>query len=91
MVYYLGLDLGGTKIEAALVDKRGNILSSNRVLTMAEDGPEKVLNRMCVLLDEVVNAGQLSFRDISGIGMSSRPEKWVIWFLLKLQIGLLIF
>lgn len=68
-MYYLGLDLGGTKIEAAVVNKNGNILSAKRVLTLGEDGPEKVLKRMCTLADEVVSKAQLNLDDISGIGM----------------------
>ena len=68
-MYYLGLDLGGTKIEAAVVNKNGNILSAKRVLTLGEDGPEKVLKRMCTLVDEVVSKAQLNLDDISGIGM----------------------
>ena len=69
MVYYLGLDLGGTKIEAAVVNKNGRILSTKRVLTLGEDGSEKVLKRMCMLVDEVVSMAQLNLDDISGIGM----------------------
>ena len=69
IVYYLGLDLGGTKTEAAVVDKNGTILSSKRILTLGEDGPEKVLKRMCTLINEVVTEAKLNLESISGIGM----------------------
>ncbi|KUO52375.1 MAG: hypothetical protein APF76_04890 [Desulfitibacter sp. BRH_c19] len=68
-MYFLGLDLGGTKIEAAVVDKKGNILSSSRVLTKAEDGSNKVLKRMCDLLDEVLSTAGLRSKEISGLGI----------------------
>ena len=68
-MYYLGLDLGGTKTEVAVVDKSGTILSSQRILTLGEDGPEKVLKRMCILIDEVVNETKLKLGDIFGIGI----------------------
>ncbi|MBT9152605.1 MAG: hypothetical protein DDT35_00826 [Firmicutes bacterium] len=34
-MYYLGLDLGGTKMEAAVISERGLLISSERVLTHA--------------------------------------------------------
>ena len=68
-MYYLGVDLGGTKIEVGIVDKNGNILNTKRVLTLGEDGPEKVLKRMCTLVDEVMSGTRLNLDDISGIGI----------------------
>ena len=37
--YYLGIDIGGTKIKTVVLDDRGTILEQNEVLT--EDGPQK--------------------------------------------------
>ncbi|MDX2075992.1 MAG: ROK family protein [bacterium] len=39
----IGIDIGGTKIEFALVDENGHILTSHRVATNAENGLEAVL------------------------------------------------
>lgn len=68
-MYYLGIDLGGTKTEAAVVDKYGNILRAKRILTLGEDGQEKVLNRICSLIDKVIDEANLKSDEISGIGV----------------------
>jgi len=68
-MYYLGLDLGGTKTEVAVVNKNGTILSSKRILTLGEDGPEEVLERMYVLISEVTNEAKLNLKDILGMGI----------------------
>lgn len=39
----LGVDLGGTKVETALVDGAGSILASQRRLTHSEKGPDRVI------------------------------------------------
>ena len=39
----LGIDLGGTKVEAALVDETGRVLQSHRHSTNAERGAKRVI------------------------------------------------
>jgi glucokinase len=46
-----GIDLGGTKINAALVDKQGQIRVSDRVKTLASEGEDAVIGRMIELTD----------------------------------------
>lgn len=48
----LGLDLGGTKIETALVDGQGNIVASHRNLTHPEKGPEKIFKDILICINE---------------------------------------
>ncbi|MBT9157212.1 MAG: Glucokinase [Firmicutes bacterium] len=67
-MYYLGLDLGGTKMEAAVISERGLLISSERVLTHAQEGSAAVLERMFVLLDAVLSAAHLEAKQISGLG-----------------------
>lgn len=43
---YIGVDLGGTTIKFALIDNDGVVLQSSRCLTEAEDGHDRVLERM---------------------------------------------
>jgi glucokinase len=53
----IGVDLGGTKIEAALVGGSGEILKRLRVATGAGEGPEAVTARVCgVVRDLLPNA-----------------------------------
>lgn len=43
---YVGVDLGGTTIKFALIDNDGAVLYSDRCQTEAEEGPDRVLQRM---------------------------------------------
>ena len=45
----LGIDLGGTKIQAALVDPQGHIVATDRCKTLAEEGADAVIARMIEL------------------------------------------
>lgn len=47
----LGLDVGGTKISAALVDAGGNVLERNLTDTPAQKGPEAILNAAAELVE----------------------------------------
>ena len=46
-----GIDLGGTKIQAALVDADGKIHASDRCKTLAEEGEDAVIGRIIELTD----------------------------------------
>ena len=46
-----GIDLGGTKIQAALVDAEGKIRASDRCKTLAEEGVDAVIGRIIELTD----------------------------------------
>jgi len=63
-----GVDLGGTKIAFALVDREGAVLDVRRTPTLAGEGPAAVLDRIAAgiraLLDE---AG----RPVAGVGIGS--------------------
>jgi len=63
MSYVIGVDLGGTKIEAALVQDDGHISETHRVKTGVEDGPEDILKN----LNEVIN--MVKRKEILGIGI----------------------
>jgi glucokinase len=52
----VGIDLGGTKINAAAVDADGNMLATARVKTQPEQGPDAVIARMAALAREVAGA-----------------------------------
>ncbi len=44
--HVVGMDLGGTKILAAVVDADGRMLAEAKSATGAEEGPDQVINRM---------------------------------------------
>ncbi|HYO89260.1 MAG TPA: ROK family protein, partial [Candidatus Limnocylindrales bacterium] len=65
--YVIGVDLGGTRMRAALMDDDLVIRAREEVLTHAEDGFEASLVRMKALIRSVwPAAGQL----MTGIGVS---------------------
>jgi glucokinase len=48
----IGIDLGGTKVEAALVDRRGAVLEGSRRPTHPERGPEEILADIAACIEE---------------------------------------
>ena len=52
--YWLGVDLGGTKILAGLFDDSLNLLARNKQPTGAEGGPTGVIGRVSQAVDAVV-------------------------------------
>ena len=51
----LGIDIGGTKIEAVVLDSNGNILIRTRVPTERANGYEHILNQLAKLHFEIKN------------------------------------
>jgi glucokinase len=67
-LFHLGLDLGGTRIKAALADGTGEVVAEGTVETASEDGVTAVLDRMAALVEELrTEAG--SRARIGGIGV----------------------
>lgn len=66
----LGLDMGGTKILAAVVDARGKIRARVKMPTQAEDGPEAVVKRVAKSVFAVIEESKLKLDDIGAMGIS---------------------
>lgn len=64
-MYAIAIDIGGTKIEGALVDNNGKIISTKRIATQAEDGKKKILKNIEFLINTIKKN-----KNIEGIGMS---------------------
>lgn len=73
--YVIGIDLGGTKIAATLVDLQGNVIRKNSLTTNAWEGEQVVSNRILKVVDELLNnEGQdliVSIEEIKAIGIGS--------------------
>jgi len=52
--HVVGIDLGGTKVEACLLDQDRNLLARERLPSRAEKGLDHVLDTICRLVDKVV-------------------------------------
>jgi glucokinase len=67
---FIGVDLGGTKIAAALVDVgSGAVLARESIPTEAHAGPDAVLARMGQLVLSVVRAAGLTLDQVGGVGV----------------------
>lgn len=66
--YSIGVDVGGTNIKIALVDKEGSIVYSDTVPTRAEMGYEYTINNMKKAISDLIAQTKVSKDDISGIG-----------------------
>lgn len=66
-----GVDLGGTKILAAVVDPGGVIIGRAKKRTKAENGPLEVLARIAQTVREAVESAGLPPDRLAGIGVGS--------------------
>src|SRR5436305_6749873 len=66
-----GIDLGGTKIEAIVVDARNNVLGSSRRPTPTKGGPEDVAGQMTEAMKEACQAAGLESGSLRGVGVGS--------------------
>ena len=59
MSYRLGIDLGGTKIEAILIDDQFQVIERKRVPTMRDDGYSSILKRIIDLAKDMINTADV--------------------------------
>lgn len=64
-----GIDLGGTKINTGLVNKKGEVVSNIIVDTLAQEGQERVIARMMDTVRHVMKEAGISCDDLEGIGI----------------------
>jgi glucokinase len=70
MKKYIGCDLGGTNVRAAIVDvENGSILYQMSSPTLARDGHEAVMKRMAGLFVQMIEWAGMKKEDIGGIGI----------------------
>ena len=71
-MYVIGVDLGGTKIYATVVDKNGQILASARKKTKAEAGFENVVTRIAKCVKEAAENAKIDYdSQILAVGLGS--------------------
>lgn len=69
--YAMGIDLGGTKILAAVIDQDGKVVGRGKKSTQAEKGPEVVIERIGKAMDEAVSSAGLTKQAVVGIGIGA--------------------
>jgi len=66
-----GIDLGGTKIEAIVVDAGHNVVGQRREPTPTDGGPAAVAAEMVVAMQEAAKAADVKTSSLAGIGVGS--------------------
>jgi glucokinase len=66
-----GIDLGGTKIQAAIVDAAGKVVGEARRATPTSGGPQDVANEMAAALREAAAAAGVEPSNLEGVGVGS--------------------
>lgn len=78
----VGVDMGGTKILAAIVDEEGNILGTSKIRTNAKDGSSSVINRIADCIQMVIHGSNVSRDSIQAVGIGAPgpldPETGVV-------------
>jgi glucokinase len=66
-----GIDLGGTKIEAIVVDADNQVLGQARRPTPTEGGPEDVTKQLAETMTEAAAAAKVETSALTGVGVGS--------------------
>jgi glucokinase len=81
--YVIGMDLGGTKILAAVVDAEGRILAEAKRATAAEEGPDIVIKRMAQTARKAAGHAGIDWTEVTGMGVGAPgpidPKKGVVY------------
>ncbi len=80
---YVGLDVGGTTMKAAVVDEAGTPFPHVTLPTHPERGQEAGLETMCVAIKHAVLAAGLTLDDIAAVGVATPG-------LMDIKLGLIL-
>jgi len=69
--YVLGIDLGGTKILAAVVDEDGRIVARAKNATRPDLGPDGVIERIVSTIQTAVKTADVTDSDVVAIGIGA--------------------
>ena len=67
--YRLGIDLGGTKMHAVVINRKGKVLGAARRATKPEDGYKAVLKRLVATAEDAAEDADLDLDDFDAIGL----------------------
>jgi glucokinase len=71
MANYGGIDLGGTKIQAAILDEDNSVVGSARRPTPTSGGPADVAAEMATALRDAAKAAEIESDSLAGVGVGS--------------------
>ncbi len=68
---YVGIDLGGTKIQVGIVDASNKILGRGRSKTKAEEGSDAVIKRIAKTVQEALTEAGMQMTQLAGAGIGA--------------------
>jgi len=78
----LAIDLGGTKIIAALISNKGQVLAREYHLTLADEGPQSVIERILSAIDHLLGLRNIDPSQLDSISIAAagaiNPEKGLV-------------
>jgi glucokinase len=81
--YAIGMDLGGTKILAAVISSEGRIVAEAKLKTKPDEGPEAVIGRMEQAARNAVQKAEIEWKDVLGMGVGAPgpvdPESGIVY------------
>jgi glucokinase len=69
--YFLGVDLGGTNIQAGVLDANHRLLARVKTKTKAEEGPPAVIRRVAAAARNAASDAGLDMDEIGGLGIGA--------------------
>jgi len=66
--FAIGIDIGATKIASVLLSKKGELIKSSQVLTLAREGAQAVLDKVA---DQILDLARQSPGPVAGVGIGS--------------------
>ena len=67
----LAIDLGGTKVLAALISNEGQIIAREYHRTLANEGPQSVINQMISAIDHLLSVQDMSLSQLHAISIAA--------------------
>lgn len=75
MAYAIGIDLGGTKVLSALIDKTtGKVVASVKKKTKKDKGPNKILEKIVESIQELIDDKHVEKDSIESIGIGAAGQ-----------------
>ncbi len=73
--FSIGIDLGGTKILTALVNRQtGEVIEHVKKKTKKDKGPQNIIRKMLNSIEELIETSGVKLEDISSIGVGSAGQ-----------------
>jgi len=67
--YTVGVDIGGTKIAAGIINKKGELVKRVMLPTRASEGIKVSLNQVYAVIDDLLSLSKIKKENIEGIGL----------------------